>query len=799
MNSTLHEDAIKAIIYGMHGTPMDVFGLHDLRPGQDAVAVRTFQPFATRVEIIDGENYIDMQRIHEDGLYELALSGRKPFKYRLKMTDANGHSWEADDPYGLPVRLTDYDLHLIGEGTHFRTYEKLGAHLLTVDGLTGVHFAVWAPNALRVSVIGQFNRWHGLHHPMQRRGDSGIWELFIPGLADGDLYKFEVKGPQDFLGQKSDPYAFAAELRPKTASVVSNIHRYQWQDKDWIEKRKSCSAEMDRPISIYEVHLGSWRRVPQEDNRWLTYREMAEWLLPYVKNLGFTHIELMPITEHPFDGSWGYQTIGYYAPTARFGTPDDFKYFVDRCHQEGIGVILDWVPAHFPKDGHGLAYFDGTHLYEHADPRKGEHSDWGTLIFNYGRNEVKTFLLSNAVYWAEVFHIDGLRVDAVASMLYLDYSRKDGEWIPNMFGGRENLEAVDFLKKFNEVMYAEFPGFLSFAEESTAWPMVSRPTYLGGLGFGLKWNMGWMNDILRFISKDPIHRRYHHNDITFSLIYAFTENFILPFSHDEVVHGKGSMLAKMPGDLWQKFANARLLYAFMYAHPGKKLFFMGAEIGQWNEWNCNESMDWHLLKYEHHQKLQYFFTKLNEIYQRYKPFYEIDFSWEGFEWIDLHDSDNSTVSLLRKCKNPRHIIVCIFNFTPVPRTGYRVGVPYPGAYTQIFNTDSDEFGGSGAGDVEALTAENVPWNNHYHSLPLTLPPLGAVFFHHYEDPPPPPLLPATKAKDDAAKLTSGKEDSAVKPAAASLSPPPPPNPAKATSAAAKPVGPATSTNATKTV
>ncbi len=736
MNPTLHEDAIKSIVYGMHGTPFDVLGLHDLRPKQDAVVIRTFQPFAASVEVIESEASHPMQRIHKDGLFELVVSGRKRFPYRLKMTDTQGHSWTVDDPYGLPVRLTDYDLHLIGEGTHYRTYEKLGAHLLTVEGLTGVHFAVWAPNAIRVSVIGQFNRWNGLHHPMQRRGDSGIWELFIPGLVEGDIYKYEVKGHHDFLGQKSDPYAFGAELRPKTASVVTNLHTYKWNDQAWMAKKKDFSAEMNQPISVYEVHLGSWRRVPNEDNRWLTYRELADWLLPYVKNLGFTHIELMPISEHPFDGSWGYQTIGYYAPTSRFGTPDDFKYFVDRCHQEGLGVILDWVPAHFPKDGHGLAYFDGTHLYEHSDPRKGEHRDWGTLIFNYGRNEVRTFLLSNAVYWAEVFHIDGLRVDAVASMLYLDYSRKAGEWIPNMFGGRENLEAVDFLKKFNEIMHGEFPGFLTFAEESTAWPMVSRPTYLGGLGFGLKWNMGWMNDILRYISKDPIHRRYHHNDITFSLIYAFTENFILPFSHDEVVHGKGSMLTKMPGDLWQKFANARLLYAFMYAHPGKKLLFMGCEIGQWNEWNCNESMDWHLLKYEHHQKLQYFFTKLNAVYKQYLPLHEIDFSWDGFEWIDLHDSENSTVSLIRKAKNYRHIIVCIFNFTPVVREGYRVGVPYAGEYTQILNTDSEAFGGSNAGVVGTMTAEATPWNSHQYSLPLSLPPLGAVFFHHYEDLPP---------------------------------------------------------------
>ena len=468
----------------------------------------------------------------------------------------------------------------------------------------------------------------------------------------------------------------------------------------------------------------------------MTYRELADWLLPYVKNLGFTHIELLPISEHPFDGSWGYQTIGYYAPTSRFGNPDDFKYFVDRCHQEGIGVILDWVPAHFPKDGHGLAYFDGTNLYEHADPRKGEHKDWGTLIFNYGRNEVRSFLMSNAVYWADYYHIDGFRVDAVASMLYLDYSRKEGEWIPNQFGGRENLEAVDFIKKFNEVIHAEYPGIMTFAEESTAWPMVSRPTYLGGLGFGLKWNMGWMHDILEYITKDPIHRKYHHNAVTFSLIYAFTENFILPFSHDEVVHGKKSMLDKMPGDVWQKFANLRLLLAFMYAHPGKKLLFMGTEIGQWTEWNCHESMDWHLLKYEPHQKLQYFLGKLNTIYKRNQPLYEVDFAWDGFEWIDLHDSENSTISFLRKAKNARHIVVCIFNFTPVVREQYRVGVPYEGVYTQILNSDHTSFGGSGVGVYEeSVHTEPVAWNSHQYSLAISLPPLGAVYFQYYADPP----------------------------------------------------------------
>jgi 1,4-alpha-glucan branching enzyme len=487
-------------------------------------------------------------------------------------------------------KLTDFDLFLHGKGTHYRTYEKLGAHLLEEDGKTGVYFAVWAPNAQHVSVIGSFNNWEAWIHPMKLIGNSGVWELFIPGVKEGDQYKFEIKGPHGFWAQKADPYAFSAEVRPRTASVVCDLGRYQWNDAAWINQRGQTKWH-EKPISVYEAHLGSWKRNVEEGNRWLTYRELAEQMIPYVKEMGYTHIELMPIAEHPFDGSWGYQTGGYFAPTSRFGTPDDFRHFVDRCHQEGIGVILDWVPAHFPKDAHGLGYFDGTHLYEHADPRMGEHMDWGTLIFNYGRNEVSGFLLSNAIFWAHEYHIDGLRVDAVASMLYLDYSRAVGQWIPNKYGGRENLEAIEFLKHFNSMVHTECPGFLTFAEESTAFPQVSHPVDLGGLGFDFKWNMGWMNDTLKYFSKDPVHRKYHQGDLTFSMIYAFTENFILPFSHDEVVHGKASLLDKMPGDFWQKFANQRLLFAYMFAHPGKKLLFMGCEIGQWREWDATTSLD----------------------------------------------------------------------------------------------------------------------------------------------------------------------------------------------------------------
>ena len=620
-------------------------------------------------------------------------------------------------------------MYLLGEGTNYRAYNKMGAHPLTVEGVEGVHFAVWAPNAIRVSVIGAFNHWDGRIHPMQQRGDSGLWELFIPQLKAGDLYKYEVKGHNDFLMQKADPYAFASELRPRSASVVWDVEDYEWQDTDWMVARDRKNW-LDEAISVYEVHLGSWRRNPEEKNRMLSYRELAETLVPYVKEMGYTHIEVLPITEHPFDGSWGYQTIGYYSPTSRFGTPDDFKFFVDRCHQAGIGVIVDWVPAHFPKDAHGLAYFDGTHLYEHADPRLGEHKDWGTHIFNYGRNEVRSFLLSSAVFLADVYHIDGLRVDAVASMLYLDYSRKEGEWIPNKFGGRENLEAVDFLKKFNEIIHAEYPGFLTFAEESTAWPMVSRPVYLGGLGFDMKWNMGWMHDTLNYMQKDPVFRKYHHHQMTFSMIYAFNENFILPFSHDEVVHGKGAMLAKMPGDMWQQFANLRLLYAYMFAHPGKKLTFMGMEFGQWREWQHGESLDWHLLEYDSHLGLQGLMRDLNALLKEYPCLHQIDFSWEGFEWVDLNDWENSMLITLRRGREPDDLLVCGFNFTPMPREGYRIGLPAAGVYEEVLNTDAAQYGGSGLVNRQVIPAEAVEWQGRSHSASVVMPPLGAIYLRY---------------------------------------------------------------------
>lgn len=624
--------------------------------------------------------------------------------------------------------LTDYDLHLIGEGSHYKKYEKLGAHFIEIDGVKGVHFAVWAPNAKKVSVIGDFNNWNSKSHPMQSLGESGIWETFIPGLGEGTLYKFEIRsGFRKYTAQKADPFAFYFELRPKSASIVYDINGYGWNDDDWMKKRAG-TPWFESPIATYEVHLGSWMRVTEEGGRWLTYRELADRLIPYVADMGYTHIELLPVTEHPLDASWGYQTLGYFAPTARYGEPKDFMYFVDRCHGAGIGVILDWVPAHFPTDGHGLGYFDGTSLYEHEDPRKGFHPDWGTKIFNYGRNEVRNFLISNAFFWFEKYHIDGLRVDAVASMLYLDYSRKEGEWIPNVYGGRENIEAVDFLKRFNEVSHQYHPGILTVAEESTAWPNVSKPTYLGGLGFGFKWNMGWMNDTLVYFSKDPVHRKYHHNNLTFSLLYAFTENFILPLSHDEVVHGKGSLLNKMPGDMWQKFANLRALYGFMYGHPGKKLLFMGGEFGQWDEWDFDRSLDWRLLEFEPHRGLQRFVKDLNRIYRAEPSLYEVDFDYKGFEWIDFHDVEGSVVAFMRRAKNASDFTVFVCNFTPVPRVNYRVGVPEPGYYREMLNSDSAYYWGSDMGNGGGVIAENIPFQMRPYSLNITLPPLAVVAF-----------------------------------------------------------------------
>jgi len=728
---TAEEDALDAVAAGAADDPFAVLGPHSTtHDGRPSIAVRTMQPSATRVELLIGDHAIPMAKRHRDGLFEAIVDaeGRSPrdLFYRLRVHEGLDVR-EAIDPYRFGQFLTDFDLHLFAEGTHYRAWEKLGSRRITFEGLTGVHFAVWAPNAQRVSVIGDFNRWDGRTHPMRKLVPSGVWEIFIPELRDRACYKFEVRTSAGHLLHKTDPYGRYFEVPPNTASVVFE-EQYSWRDGDWMRDRPSFDAWRERPMSVYEVHLGSWRRIPEEGSRFLTYRELAETLVPYVRELGYTHIELMPVMEHPFGGSWGYQVIGFYAPTSRFGTPDDFRYFVDECHRHGLGVILDWVPGHFPKDRHGLAEFDGTALYEHADPRKGEHQDWGTLIFNYGRNEIRTFLLSNALFWLEEFHVDGLRVDAVASMLYLDYSREHGQWIPNQFGGRENLEAVDFLKQLNMLTHGRVPGSITAAEESTAWPAVSRPVYVGGLGFSYKWNMGWMHDMLEFIKQDPVHRRWHHNQVTFSMLYAFTENFVLPFSHDEVVHGKRAMLDKMPGDLWQKHANLRALYGYMFAHPGKKLMFMGCEFGQWREWNYDASLDWHLLQYAEHQGLRLWVQDLNHTYQRESSLHEVDFDYTGFQWIDCCDNENSVMSFVRRAKNPQDFTVIVTNFTPVPRLEYRIGVPEGGWYRELLNSDSARYSGSNMGNGGGAHADPRPMHGFDYSMTLTVPPLGFLLF-----------------------------------------------------------------------
>jgi len=731
---------IERVVRAEASDPFHFLGPHWIdRDGQRVLAVRGYRPAATEMSVVwAGGATFAANQIHPQGVFEAILPADStrlrenqdvlPTSYHLVFKFPDGNSLDTLDTYAFPPLLTDYDLYLSGEGTHYQKYEKLGAHVREMAGARGVHFGVWAPNAQRVSVVGDFNFWDGRVHPMRLRGNTGIWEIFIPGLGEGTLYKFEIRSRVGgYWGLKSDPYGFAAEKRPHNASVVADIDKHQWKDSEWLAAR-AARDWLHSPMSIYEVHLGSWRRKRHEANRWLTYRELADELVPYVRAMGYTHIELMPIMEHPLDKSWGYQTVGYFAVTSRFGTPEDFMYFVDRCHQEGLGVILDWTPAHFPRDAHGLALFDGTHLYEHADPRKGPHPDWGTLVFNYGRNEVQNYLLSNALFWIEKYHIDGLRVDAVASMLYLDYSRKHGEWIPNPFGGRENLEAIAFLKHLNEVLHTRNPGALTIAEESTSWPAVSRPVYDGGLGFDLKWNMGWMNDTLKFIALDPIHRQYHHNTLTFSMIYAFTENFVLPLSHDEVVHGKRSLLEKMPGDDWQKFANLRLLFGYMWAHPGKKLMFMGSELAMRNEFWEDGSVDWALEGSPPHRGVQQLLSDLNHLHAKEPALHELDFEWAGFEWLEANDSSNSVISFLRRSRNPDDAIVVVCNFTPMVRGDYRVAVPRPGYYREILNTDSAYYWGSGAGNQGGVQAEPVPWNGKAYSIKLRLPPLAVIYF-----------------------------------------------------------------------
>jgi 1,4-alpha-glucan branching enzyme len=632
-----------------------------------------------------------------------------------------------DTTLAAPQLLSEQDLYLFNEGSHYRIYDKMGAHLLTYNGEAGVVFSVWAPNARSVSVVGEFNEWDTKAHRLTARGSSGIWEGFVPGAKHGALYKFHIESQSHgYHIDKADPIGLLHEKPPRTASVVWDLN-YQWNDNDWMQKRGERNS-LRAPQAVYEVHLGSWMRVPEEHNRPLTYRETAPRLAEYVGQMGFTHVEFLPVMEHPFYGSWGYQTTGYFAPTSRYGTPQDFMYLVDYLHQHGIGVILDWVPSHFPSDAHGLAYFDGTHLYEHADSRQGFHPDWKTHIFNYGRAEVRSFLMSSAMFWLDKYHIDGLRVDAVASMLYLDYSRKQGEWIANKFGGRENLEAIDFLRRFNQEAYKEHPEIQTTAEESTSWPMVSKPVYVGGLGFGLKWDMGWMHDTLRYFQNDPIHRKYHHNDLTFRMLYSFLENFVLPLSHDEVVHGKGSLIGKMPGDEWQKFANLRLLFAYMYAQSGKKLIFMGCEFGQVREWAHDSSLEWHVLQYQVHRGVQAWMEQLNRFYRSEPAMHVLDNDPAGFEWVDANDNATSTISLLRKSENPRDSVLVVCNFTPVPRLGYRVGVPHGGYWREMLNSDAREYAGSGMGNLGGVHAEEIPTHGRPFSLKLTLPPLAALFF-----------------------------------------------------------------------
>ncbi|MBZ5608876.1 MAG: 1,4-alpha-glucan branching protein GlgB [Acidobacteriia bacterium] len=711
---------VESILSGHHSDAFSVLGPHRTESGWE---VRAFLPQAMDAAVVAGGVASPMHKARAEGFFVGKLD-REPHGYRLRITLWNGSHVEMDDPYRFPPLISDFDLHIHGEGTQYESYRTMGAHLVACEGVAGVRFTVWAPNAEVVSVVGDFNDWDERRHPMRLRS-GGVWELFVPGVGAGTNYKYSVRARlRAYRQQKSDPYGFESEDPPKSASVVCDLESYRWGDQAWMEARARQDL-LKEPVSVYEVHLGSWLRGPH--NNYLTYRELASKLVDYAKRMGYTHIELLPVMEHPLSASWGYQVVGYYAPTARFGSPQDFMHLVDCCHQAGIGVIVDWVPAHFPKDAHGLAQFDGTAVYEHADPRKGEHRDWGTLIFNYGRNEVRTFLISNALFWLKVYHIDGLRVDAVASMLYLDYSRQPGEWIPNMYGGNENLEAVDFLRRFNELAH-QVPGAITVAEESTAFTGVSRPTYLNGLGFTMKWNMGWMNDMLDYFAKDPVHRKYHHNNITFSMLYAFTENFVLPISHDEVVHGKGALLSKMPGDVWQKFANVRAFLAYMYGHPGKKLVFMGSEIGVWDEWSDERGLPWELLQFDFHRKLQAYVGELNRLYRSHPAFYEVDFHWAGFEWVDFRDVEGSTIAFIRRPSGGKPFLLFVCNFTPVPRMRYRVGVPDPGVYREVFNSDAEMFGGSNLGNAGAVVSEPVGHNNHYHSLVVTLPPLAVVVF-----------------------------------------------------------------------
>ena len=715
--------AVDELVEGRLADPHSLLGAH---AQNGSVVVRAFRPEAESVRVrVEGAEPVELERAHPAGLFEGKLDGADvPLRYRLEVSYAAGATLVVDDPYAFPPTLGELDLHLVSEGRHERIYERLGAHVREVDGVVGTSFAVWAPSARSVSVVGDFNVWDGRLHPMRSLGSSGIWELFVPGLADGDHYKYEIRTQAAEVRLKTDPLAFATEVPPKNASIVYRP-TYEWGDGEWLEQRRHADA-LAKPVSIYEVHLGSWRRRVQ-DNSPLSYTELADELADYATDMGFTHVELLPVMEHPFSGSWGYQVTGYFAPTSRFGEPDDFRAFVDRLHQRGLGVILDWVPAHFPRDDWALARFDGTALYEHEDPRRGFHPDWGTLVFNYGRNEVRNFLLANALFWLREYHADGIRVDAVASMLYLDYSREEGQWLPNEFGGNEDLDAVRFLTELNELVHGREPGTLSVAEESTAWPGVSRPTYLGGLGFGFKWNMGWMHDTLDYFQRDPVHRSYHHHQLTFALVYAFSENFVLPLSHDEVVHGKGSLLSKMPGDRWQKFANLRSLYGYMWAHPGKQLLFMGGELGQEAEWSEERSLDWHLLEQADHAGLQSLVRDLNRVYRSRPALWEVDFEPSGIQWLEPNDASNNVLAFARWSADRSDVVVCVCNLSPVPRDGYRLGMPRAGRWVEALNTDSTYYGGSDVGNLGGVVAEEHGWHDQPYSAEVTLAPLGVLW------------------------------------------------------------------------
>ena len=720
----IHEDAIQALVAGEIGAPSSVLGRFVLG---DAVSIRTFRPWAKRVDLrhdLTNER-VRMERHHQEGLFVAELrSSWAEAPYHFEAVTVDGKTESYGDPYIHPPLLSEYDVYLFGQGKHRDIYQKLGAHRREINGVAGINFAVWAPNCYKVAVVGDFNRWDARAHVMENNGDSGIWEIFVPGLAAGAHYKFEIRSHNEgYRAQKSDPYGFYSELRPQTASIVYDIEQYEWNDSDWMSQR-ALGDPLSQPMNTYELHLGSWRR--KDGNEFLSYRELADELVPYLVDMGYTHLELLPVAEHPLDASWGYQVTGYFAPTSRYGAPADFMHLIDRCHQHKIAVILDWVPAHFPKDGHGLNYFDGTHLYSHDDPLQGEHPDWGTMIFNYARSEVRSFLLSNALFWLKEYHIDGLRVDAVSSMIYLSFSREAGQWIPNQYGSHENLGALAFLREFNEAVHAEAPGAITIAEESTAWPMVSRPTYIGGLGFTFKWNMGWMHDTLNYMAREPVHRRFHHHQITFALLYAFSENFVLPLSHDEVVHLKGSLIGKLPGDYWQKFAGLRLLFGYQYTQVGKILNFMGNEFAQFAEWSEARSLDWHLLAYEKHAQTQTYLRDLNHLYRRQPALWQCDFESDGFRWIEANDADYSVYSYMRFANDRSDFLIVVLNCTPVPRENYRIGVPASGYYRELLNSDASCYGGGDVGNAGGAHSDDFASHGLPFSLNLRLPPLGIL-------------------------------------------------------------------------